>query len=158
MPDNPHFLFPASWEEAAKLVPFEPIAHDTVVGRELLSLAVFVRDHEHREVAPGERALEAHYEGFLFSQSQPGVEAARRRAYERSYGPDPRDIEIGGGGARLPARAYDLGPEPEPDDPDPRMPAVVAWADGDRFFLLASEEMEVGELIEIGRTICGGPA
>ncbi|MFW6084319.1 MAG: hypothetical protein ACODAA_03825 [Gemmatimonadota bacterium] len=149
--DNPHFESPASWREAGALVPFDPIARDEVNGRRLLSLAVFVRDHDHREVPPGERALEAHYEGFVFSQSRPGVAVACRRAYERSYGPTSRRVEI----ADRRARAYELGPEPKPDDPDPRMPAVLAWADGDRFHLLASATLEVEELIEIGRTLYG---
>lgn len=149
--DNPHFESPASWKEAAALVPFDPIARDEVTGRRLLSLAVFVRDHNHREVAPGERALEAHYEDFVFSQSRPGTAEARRRAYDISYGQTPRDVEMGAHRVR----AYDLGPEPAPDDPDPRMPAVLAWADEDRFHLLASATLEVEELIEIGRALYG---
>lgn len=151
MPDNPHFESPSSREEAAALVPFEPVVPGDIGGRRLLSLAVFVRDHNLREVTPDERALEAYYEGFTFSQSRPGADEARRRAYEGSYGPDPREVEVG----EHRARAYDLGPEPEPDDPDSRMPAVVAWADGDRFYLLASENLEVEELVEIAGTVCG---
>ena len=157
MTENPHFAAPATWDEAAALVPFEPFTRDELGGRPLRSLAVFVNDHEFRDVAPGERSLEAYYDGFVFSQSRPGDDAARERAFEISYGRAPRDVELGGPDAQpsLRARVYELGPEPGPDDPDPRMPAVLAWADGEVFCLLASETLEADELIEMARSLYG---
>lgn len=117
-------------------------------GRALLSVRLFVRDHRMREVPATEQALEAYYEDFVFSQSRPGAEAARA-SVQRSYGSDPTATEVSG----REARAYPRGPEPPPDDPDPRMPAVVVWAEGDDFFLLASDLLEVEDLLPIARSV-----
>ena len=45
------------------------------------------------------------------------------------------------------------GPEPAPDDVDPRPPAVVTWADDGLFVLLASDSMTAIELIEEARSL-----
>lgn len=44
---------------------------------------------------------------------------------------------------------YELGPEPDQDDVDPRQPAVVTWADGPLFLLLASDTKASADLLEI---------
>ena len=118
-------------------------------GCELGSLALFVRDHRMREVAPEEQALEAHYGAFVYSQSRPGAAGALRALREVSYGREPRSGEVSGCEARI----YERGPEPPADDPDPRMPAVVVWADGECFYLLASDEWEAEVLLAVARSV-----
>jgi hypothetical protein len=54
-----------------------------------------------------------------------------------------------------PARVYELGPEPPLDDIDGRAPAVVAWADGELFCLIASDAMSSGELVRIAISLYG---
>lgn len=148
-PENPHFEHPANWKQARRLVDFEPCEPRRTKGFELHSLAVFVRDHRQRELPRTERSLEAHYGGFVFSQSCPGADQARRLALETRYGLAPRAIRIAG----REARSYPLGPRPETGDSDPRSPAVVTWCDADRFCLLASETLPVDDLIEIAESI-----
>ena len=46
-------------------------------------------------------------------------------------------------------RAYELGPEPEPDDIDGRSPCVVAWHDADMFLMIAGDELFSDELLRI---------
>ena len=53
------------------------------------------------------------------------------------------------------AMAYELGPEPEPDDIDGRMPAVVTWSDGEIFYLVASGELTVDWLLRIAGSLYG---
>jgi hypothetical protein len=48
---------------------------------------------------------------------------------------------------------YELGDEPPVDDPDPRPPSVVVWADGEIFYLLASDELAVVELTDIANSL-----
>ena len=147
--EKSHFEHPANWKQARKLVDFVPSEPRWTMGFELQSLAVFVRDHKQRELPRSERSLEAHYGGFVFSQSCPGTEQARRLALETGYGLAPQAVRIAG----REARCHELGPQPETGDPDPRSPAVVVWCDADMFFLVASETLPVDELIRVAESI-----
>jgi hypothetical protein len=131
------------------MLTFQPVKPTFTADRELRSLRIFVRDHKMRELPIGDRSLEVHYERFVVSQSRKGAEEARRLALDVSYGRNPREGMIGG----HPARMYELGPEPEPDDIDGRPPSVVAWYDGEMFFLIASGEMPLAELIPIAASM-----
>ena len=131
------------------MLTFAPVEPRRTLGFRLQSLQIHIRDHKRRDLPVGERSLEAYYGGFVFSQSRSTVEDARRRALETSYGPSPVKIDVSG----HEGRSYELGPEREADYPDPRMPAVVTWSDGDRFFLVASDELEAGRLVEIARSV-----
>jgi len=146
---NEHFESLASWKAAAERVGYRPHVPRDTVGQKLESLSLFVKDHKLREVPPEKQALEAYYGSFSFSQSRPGVEAARVAALGTSYGSAPQVADVVG----CEARSYERGPDPPPDDPDPRMPAVVVWACGDAFFLLASETLEVETLLRIARSV-----
>lgn len=147
-PPNPHFESLADWTDAVPWMGFEPRVPSETLGRRLESLAVFVRDHKMREVPVGRRSLEAHYDGFVWSQSQPGEAEARLAVCETSYGSDPRTGSVG----RHEARVYELGPEPPPDDIDPRMPAVVVWWEGARFFLVASDTLSAAALVRVAES------
>ena len=50
-------------------------------------------------------------------------------------------------------RGYDLGPDVRPGDIDARDPAVVAWCDGELFYLLASGECGADALRAIAESI-----
>jgi hypothetical protein len=126
--------------------PFEPAF---TAGHELRSLRIYIRDHKMRELTVGERSLEVHYGKFVISQSRKGVEEARRLALDVSYGREPQEGSIGGHAARI----YELGPDPEPDDIDGRMPSVVTWHDGEMFLLVASGELPVADLISIAASM-----
>jgi len=147
--ENPHFEFPADWSEAAGLVGFEPVVPAHTAGLELGSLAVFVRDHRQRELPRGERSLEAHYGDLVFTQACRGREEARRLALETRYGAAPRAARIAGREARI----YELGAEAEPGDIDPRSPAVIAWCDGEMFYLLASGALTADALLAVAESI-----
>jgi hypothetical protein len=149
MAENQHFASVPDWTAAREMLTFQPLEPSVTAGLERTGLRIFVRDHKMRDVAIGERSLEAHYGRFVFSQARKGVEEARRLALNVSYGRDPRESTIAG----HPARMYELGAEPEPNDIDGRMPSVVTWHDGEMFFLIASGEMEVKELIPIAASI-----
>ena len=144
---NEHFLFPDSLAAAMELVAFEPLVPG-LPDLNLQSLAVFVRDHKDRELPVSERSLEIHYEGFVFSQTRKGIQKSRE-ALRQNFGPNPQVTRIAGREGRL----YPLGPEPEPDDVDPRSPAVVVWRDGDMFYLIASEVMDACELLDVARSV-----
>lgn len=144
-----HFESLASWDAARERVDFTPVAPKETLGHPLARLALFVRDHRLRKVPPEGQSIEAHYGAFVLTQSRPGAEAAARAAYGVSYGRDPRTEPVG----TVEARVYERGPEPEPGDPDGRAPAVVAWAVGDRFFLLASDALDTSALLEVARSI-----
>lgn len=148
MPDNPHFEFPASLTEARELVDFEPVT-PAMPGLALNSVAVFVRDHKHRDLPRGDRSLELDYEGFVFSQQRKGEAEARRTVVEVSFGRYPRETLIAGREGRV----YALGPEPEPDDIDPRSPAVVVWQDAEMFYLIASPSLEAEALLPIAQSV-----
>ena len=149
MPDNPHFEFPSSWDEAAALLTFKPVMPTDTGGREPESFAVFVCDHKLRELAREDRNLEVYYDGFTFSQSRKGVQEARRMVLEVSYGRTPERALVAGHEARV----YELGPVPAADDIDPRSPAVVVWYDAEMFFLLASDSLQPDMLLRIATSI-----
>jgi hypothetical protein len=149
VPENPHFESAASWDAAREMLTFQPFQPAFTAGFELRSLRIHVRDHKMRELPIGERSLEVHYGPLVISQSGKGAEEARRLALDVSYGREPREGAIAGHVARI----YDLGPEPEPDDIDGRMPSVVTWHDGEMFFLIASGELPVADLIPIAASI-----
>ena len=151
MNDNPHFEKVASWKAARKLLNFEPLVLGDTEKRRLQSLYVFVRDHKQRELAIGDRSLEAYFNGFVFTQRQAGEAEARRLALSASYGLESRDIKV----AKHPGRSYELGPEPPPDDTDGRSPAVVVWHDGGMFYLIASGEKPAAELFTIAKSLYG---
>jgi len=152
MSTKPHFEQLGTWEAARRRLDFELVAPHETSGYHLSSLSVFVRDHKMREVPPEKQSLEAHYGGFVFTQSRPGTEAARHAVREVSYGTAPRAEQIG----HCEARVYERGPEPEPDYPDGRMPAVVVWSDEDRFYLLASDLLDAPGLLRIARSVAPG--
>lgn len=148
MPDNPHFQSASSWQEAAALVNFKPVEPQWRDGQKAQSFAVHVMDHKQRELDIDERSLEVHFGTFSMSQALKADGEARRWAVETRYGTDPGEIRVAG----REGRAYALGPEPEPDDIDPRMPAVVTWYEDNRFFLLASDRLQVDVLIRIAES------
>ena len=114
MPDNPHFQQVPNAQAARRLLTFDPLLPRKIAGRRLQSMSVYLRDHRLRDVPEAERVLEADYEGFGFSQSRPGAEEARRRAFEVRYGRVFSTAEVAG----YEARVYPLGPEPTPDEDD----------------------------------------
>ncbi len=146
---NPHFAAAESIDAAEALLTFRPSVPAFTAGCELDSIAVFVMDHRRREVPVEERTVELHYGRFVVSQQAPGPDEARRLALDVPYGPEPIEIRFPAG----PGRAYELGPPVPPDDIDGRAPAVVAWAAGGRFHLVASSELERSVLLEIGGSI-----
>ena len=149
MNDNPHFATIETWADAEPLIGFTPLVPRHLAGFELQSLRVHVMDHRRRQLPIEERTLEAHYGGFVVSQAKRGTAEARRLAFEVSYGAEARQTSVAG----HEARAYALGPEPELDDPDGRMPAVVVWPDGGLFLLIASGELDAADLIPIAASL-----
>jgi len=147
---NVHFETAASWREAGKMLTFEPVQPRQTAGFKLQALRIHVRDHKRRELPAGVRTLEAHYGGFVLSEARAASRTeARRRALDTSYGAEGRDVDVGGHAGK----AYEIGPEPEPDDPDGRMPAVVTWSDGEMFYLVASGELLADLLLRIARSV-----
>lgn len=146
---NPHFLQLGDWADVGPHVDFEPLVPTYTGGRERQALSIFVMDHRKREVARSRRSVEAHYGAFVFAQSMPGDSAARRLALSVAYGVEARTVEISG----HEGRGYRRGPPVPDDDPDGRSPAVVTWCDGPLFFLLASTELDLDELIRIGSSV-----
>lgn len=134
------------------MLAFEPLTPKRPAGHRLRSLSIHVRDHKRRELPIADRSLEAHFDGFVLSQSHKGAAEAEHQALLVSYGRDPREALICG----HPGRVYELGPEPLPDDPDGRMPAVVVWHDRGMFYLLASERLSSAALIEVANAIYKG--
>ena len=149
MTDNPHFASIEGWADAEALIGFPPLQPSDTAGFMLDSLRVHVMDYRLRQLPPEERTLEAHYGGFVFTQSGPGREEARRLACDQSYGAEPKTATVG----PHEARAYEAGPVPEPDDPAGQMPPIVAWADGDRFLFMAGVELELPALLRIAGSI-----
>ena len=76
-------------------------------------------------------------------------EEARRLALSTMYGATAKTIQIAG----HEGRSYALGPEPEPDDPDGQMPAVVVWHDNDLFYLVASAQLDVNQLVRVANSM-----
>ena len=95
------------------------------------------------------RTVELHYGGFVVSQQRVGPDEARRLALDTPYGREPIDVQLPAG----PGRGYELGPEVPPDDFDGREPAVVAWASGDRFYLVASTEIDLDVLFRVAGSV-----
>ena len=83
------------------------------------------------------------------SQSGPGPAEARRLTLETSYGRNPIEAQLLGREARI----YERGPEPDPDDIDGSMPAVVTWHDGAVHHVVASAELGTTEQIDIAMSI-----
>ena len=148
-PRNPHFETAASWRAAEGMLTFEPRQPRNTAGLRLQSIRIHVRDHKLRELAAGDRTLEAHYGRFVLSEARKGVDEARRLALAVRYGPDGRNARIAGRAARV----YELGPEPAIDDIDGRLPSVVTWHDGEMFYLIASDQMSVDDLIKIANSL-----
>ena len=144
-----HFLSVASWKEAGTLLDFEPVQPRDAVGHSLQGLRIHVRDHRQREVTTGDRTLEADYGGFVLSEARSTRQDARKLALETSYGAEARDVRVGSHAGK----SYELGPEPEPDDPDGRLPAVVTWSAGEMFYLIASGELSDATLLSIANSI-----
>lgn len=138
-----------SWKEAETLVTFKPLKPSRTEGFALQSIEIFVRDHKHRELPVGERSLEAHYDGFVLTQSRKGNAEARHQALEVSYGEFPVKANISGHDAHV----YELGPEPEADDIDPRSPSVVVWHDGEMLLLIASDRLPSETLVRIAESV-----
>ena len=149
MKNNPHFETARSWKEAEALVNFRPLKPSRTEGFTLQSIQVLVRDHKHRQLPVSERSLEAHYDGFVLSQCRKGNEEARRQALEVPYGSYPVESKIAGHDARV----YELGPEPEADDIDPRNPYVVAWHDGEMLLLIASDRLSPETLVRVAESL-----
>ncbi len=146
--NSPHFHRLETWADAEAFMGFRLRIPRHTLGAAVEVLQAFIRDHRMRDVPQRERSLEAHFGTFVLSQSCPGVRDARE-AMATPYGSDPRPVMIGG----CEGRSYPLGPEPEGSDPDGRPPAVVAWADGPCFFLLASASLESEELMRVAESM-----
>jgi ankyrin repeat protein len=144
-----HFATVPSWEAARPLLMFQPLRPEYTAGAGLQALRIHVKDHKSREVPIGDRTLEAHYDQFVLSQARKGVDEARRLAFVVSYGRAPRKARIAGHEARV----YERGPEPDANDPDGRLPAVVTWHDGEMFYLLASDHLLTEVLVTIGDSL-----
>jgi hypothetical protein len=149
MPRNEHFLTAESWEAAADLLTFTPRQPAYTANAPLKSLEVRVRDHKLRDIPLEDRNLEAHYGQFVISQSRKGKAEAKRWALDVSYGQGAVISTI----FEHDARVYPLGPEPEPGDPDGRMPAIVAWHDAEILYLVASDQLEPDELVKIAMSM-----
>ena len=94
------------------MVAFRPLEPSHTAGFRLQSIRIHVRDHKLRELAIEDRTLEAHYGGFVLSQSKKGASEARRLALDVSYGQAAREGRIAGPAA-LDARAC-TGADREP--------------------------------------------
>ncbi len=145
MTGDAHFETARSWKAARAMLTFEPREPEHTAGLRLQSIRIHVRDHKLRELSVEDRTLEAHYGGFVLSQTRKGVSEARRLALAVPYGQAGRAAQIAGCAARV----YELGPEPAPDDIDGRTPSVVAWHDAEMFYLIASDGMSSDELVRI---------
>ena len=144
-----HFGTVPSWEAARLMLTFQPLRPAYTAASSLQALRIHVKDHKSREVPIGDRTLEAHYDQFVLSQSRKGVDEARRLALVVSYGRAPREARIAGREARV----YERGAEPDEDDPDGRLPAIVTWHDGDMFYLIASDHLLTDVLVTIGDSL-----
>ena len=146
---NPHFVPLEDWSGAGPLVDFRPLVPTHTAGVDLQALAVFVMDHRKREVPRSRRAVEAHYGDFVLSQSMPGKAEARRQALSAAYGAEAETVTVLG----HEGRGYRRGPPVPDDDPDGRSPAVLVWADGPLFYLLASTELDLEVLVRIAESL-----
>jgi hypothetical protein len=149
MTANEHFASVPDLAAAREMLTFNPLEPTFTAGLARQGLRIFIRDHKKRDVPVSDRTLEAHYGRFVVTQSRHDVKEARRLALDVSYGREPREAMIAG----HPARVYQLGPDPGPEDIDGPMPSVVTWHDGEMFFLIASHEMKVEELIPVAMSM-----
>lgn len=155
MKQNDHFEIIVDWEDAARLVDFEPRRPGFTAGFDLVSIAVHMVDHRKRRLPISSRSLEAHYGGFVIDQKrEDSATDAKRRALSTSYGPDAESVRIAG----FEARSYALGPEPAPDDIDSRSLAVIVWSDGTIFYLVASDQLNKTTLHHIASSMYEGVA
>ena len=145
---NEHFETVADWSATAPLIAFRPFEPKDTLGHDLQSLQVHVRDHKRREIAVGDRTLEAYYGAFVLSQQRSSHDAARRLAHEVSYGRTSTARHIAGHDARV----YPLGPVPAPDDVDGREPSVVTWSEGEMFYLIASDQLPADALVRVAES------
>jgi len=155
MGHNDHFEAAVDWAAAARLVDFEPRRPAFTAGCDLVSLAVYVKDHRKRRLRIGARSLEAHYGAFVIEQKRmaSGSEA-KRRALSSPYGAVAETVRVAG----FEGRSYALGPEPDPDDIDGRSPAVIVWSDGAMFYLVASDKLKEAILLRIASSMYGRAA
>lgn len=145
-----HFRTVADWTEAAALVDFVPRRPRFTAGFRRSSLAVHVLDHHTRPLPIGRRSVEAHYGGFVVSQQRAASPpAATRMALSTAYGSVATTVWVAG----YEGRSYPLGPEPHPDDLDGRSPAVVVWAEDDRFYLVASDRLDEPVLLRVAASL-----
>lgn len=93
--------------------------------------------------------LEVFFDGVVLSPARCGSLGATRRAHDESYWP-ARSLASGRGHS---ATCNELGEEPPSDDPDPRQPSVVTWADGELFCFMASDELHLTRLLEVARAL-----
>ena len=151
MAHNPHFKSASDWKQAATLISFEPRRPKFTARFSLSSLSVYVMDHRKRQISKNRRSLEAHFNGgFVLDQKKASsANEAKRMALSTGYGPSAETIQIAG----HEGRSYELGPEPPPDDPDGRMPAVVAWHEEDLFFLIASTQLKAEVLLRVAESM-----
>ncbi len=140
MSDSPHFVSFDTWEASEEFMGFPLLGR--ALDIESMAFRAHVRDHRMRKVAP---TLEIHFGEFVLSQARIRDREARRDLFERRYGSSRTEGLLAGHEAAW----YELGPEPEPDDVDPRPPSVVTWIDGDVFLLMASGHLLVQRLCEI---------
>jgi hypothetical protein len=155
MARNEHFATAADWAAAKRLVDFEPRRPAFTAGFELESLAVHVIDHRKRRLPTGARSLEVHYGGFVIDQKRAAsTNDAKRLALSTRYGSAAGTVLVSG----LEGRSYPLGPEPDPDDVDGRIPAVVVWSDGAMFYLVASDTLDEPTLLRIASSMYDGDA
>ena len=131
------------------MLTFQPLRPTHSQRFSVRSIAIYVRDHKHRELPVSDRSVEAYYDGFVLTQARRGEDEAKRLVLDVPYGRAPRATRIAGRKARV----YELGPEPEPGDIDPRDPGVVVWCDAEMFFLIASDELSSEALIRIARSL-----
>ena len=149
MTHNPHFANAENWQAARAMLRFQPREPKETAGAGLQALRIHIRDHKSRDLPVDGRALEAHYGTFVLSQARRGRREAMRLALEVSYGLESRPTKVG---PHL-ARAYELGPEPDPDDIDGRSPSVVTWSDGEIHYLVASDQLPMVTLQRIANSL-----
>src|SRR3989442_9881069 len=101
MTSNPHFETAPSWKAARAMLTFRPLEPKDTGRLHLQSIQIHVRDHKLRELPVEDRTIEAHYGGFVLSQSRKGANEARRLALAVPYGRAAREAEIAGCAARV---------------------------------------------------------
>lgn len=148
MVDKPHFLAFDDLGSAEAHLGYPPLALQIPATPK--AIRVHVRDHRLRDVLP---SLEVYYEGFVMSHALRDRTEAERMALGKTYGISRSEAKV----REHRAARYELGPEAVPGDPDTRVPAVVVWADGGHFLMLASDTMMAGQLLEIARSLYEDP-